>query len=93
MSPNAYLDKYGPAEKYNWMKFIDQIEVPTRIFFGEKELQSHPAFEGLADELQQHVWLRPGTDRGVDVVPAADHFYTACFEGVQDLVVRWLIHS
>lgn len=93
MTPVAYLDKYGPGEKYNWFHFVDQIQVPTRLFFGEKELQSHPAFEGLEDELQQHAWLQPGTDRGYEVVPSADHFYTACFEDLQDRVVRWLIHS
>jgi pimeloyl-ACP methyl ester carboxylesterase len=92
MTPNAYLDKYGPAEKYNWFKFVDQIQVPFRMFFGEKELQSHPAFEGLGDELQRYSWQQPETERGYEIVPSADHFYTACFEGLQDRVVRWLIH-
>lgn len=91
MSPMAYVDKYGPEEKYNWLRFIDKIEVPTRVLFGAKELQQDAAFEGLADDLSglSNRWRHIG----FDVVGQADHFYTSQFQAVDDLLTRWLIND
>ena len=88
MTPQCYLDKYGPAERFNWMHFIDRIRVPTLLLFGARELQDNPVFTGLQDELDQlqQRWL-PLT---IDIIPDADHFYTSRFSEVDQSLVSWL---
>ena len=88
MTPQCYIDKYGPEETYNWMHFIDKVEIPTLLIFGQKELDDDPAFEGVREELDQ---LRRGWNPlTIEEVEEADHFYTSKFETVDDLINRWL---
>ena len=88
MTPQCYLDKYGPAETYNWINFIEAVEIPTLMVFGQKELDDDPAFEGLRPELDD---LRNGWNSlTIEEVEEADHFYTSRFDVVDDLINRWL---
>lgn len=88
MTPQCYLDKYGPDETYNWMNFIDKVDIPTLLCFGQKELDDDPAFEGVREELEQ---LRRGWNPlTIEEIEEADHFYTSHFESVDDLITRWL---
>lgn len=88
MTPQCYIDKYGPEENYNWMNFIDKINVPTLLIFGQKELDDDPAFEGVREELDG---LRSGWNPlTVEEIDEADHFYTSKFDAVDDLMTRWL---
>ena len=89
MSPRCYLDKYGPEEKFNWLRFIDQISIPTLLLFGEKELALDPAFAGVAAELEP---LKKGWNPyTLETIAAADHFYTAQYAAVDEAVTRWLV--
>lgn len=88
MTPQAYLDKYGPAETFNWINFIDKVDVPTMMLFGQKELDDGPAFVGLRPELDE---LRKGWNPlTIEEVEGADHFYTSRFDAVDERLVRWL---
>lgn len=88
MTPQCYIDKYGPDETYNWINFIDKIDIPTLMVFGEKELNDDPAFQGVREELDE---LRKGWNPlTIEEVAEADHFYTSQYESVDDLVTRWL---
>jgi pimeloyl-ACP methyl ester carboxylesterase len=88
MTPQCYLDKYGPAETFNWISFVDKVDVPTLMLFGQKELDENPAFEGLRPELED---LRTGWNPlTIEEVEDADHFYTSRFDSVDDHLVRWL---
>lgn len=88
MTPRCYLDKYGPAETYDWMRFINQIEIPILLLFGEKELDDNPAFTGLRSELDD---LRNGWNPfTIEEIEGADHFYTSRFQPVDDIVTSWL---
>jgi len=88
MTPQCYLDKYGPEEKFNWSRFIGEISVPTLLLFGEKELAEDPAFTGVSEELEK---LKRGWNPlAIETIPAADHFYTSQFPAVDDVLVRWL---
>ena len=88
MTPQCYIDKYGPAETYNWMRFIDKVDTPTLLLFGERELDDDPAFEGVRDELNQlqSSWSAPT----VIEIPEADHFYSAKFDEVDMTIKKWL---
>ena len=88
MSPQGYLDKYGPAESFNWLNFIDRIEIPTLMLFGERELNENVAFEGLRDDL---ALLTAGWNSlTIQEIEEADHFYTSRFNEVGENILRWL---
>ena len=88
MAPRCYIEKYGPLETYNWIRFIDQVSIPTLLLFGQKELDDDPAFEGLREELTT---LRNGWNPlTIEEIEAADHFYTSRFEVVDNVISRWL---
>ena len=88
MCPQGYLDKYGPGESFNWLDFIDRIEIPTLMLFGEKELNDNVAFEGLRDDLEL---LKSGWNPlAIHEIEDADHFYTSRFSEVGENIVRWL---
>ncbi|MFK7768901.1 MAG: alpha/beta hydrolase [Mariniblastus sp.] len=88
MTPQCYVEKYGPAETYNWMRFIKKVETPALLVFGQKELDGDPAFDGVRGELNT---LRSGWNSlTIEEIEEADHFYTSKFEMVDDVVTRWL---
>lgn len=89
MTPQCYLDKYGAEEKFNWLRFINQVKIPTLLLFGEKELAMDPAFAGVAADLEP---LKRGWNPYmIETIAAADHFYTAQYEAVDEAVTRWLV--
>ena len=88
MSPQGYLDKYGPTEAFNWLDFIDRIEIPTLMLFGEKELNENVAFEGLRDNLA--LLSAEWNSLTIQEIDDADHFYTSRFNEVGENIVRWL---
>ncbi|HZL91724.1 MAG TPA: alpha/beta hydrolase [Pirellulaceae bacterium] len=89
ISAGSYLDKYGPAERYNIYPLLDRLPCPALFTFGSKELASGGVpFAGLVELVQQ---AKPeGGPIDLEVVPDADHVYS----GVQaDLIQRieaWL---
>jgi pimeloyl-ACP methyl ester carboxylesterase len=88
MTPQCYVDKYGPAESFNWLSFIDRVDVPTLLLFGQKELDNDLAFVGIRPQLEElnQAW----NSFTIGEVPEADHFYTAKFSDVDEQLVRWL---
>lgn len=88
MAAQAYLDKYGPDNRFDWLGFCDRIELPTLVLFGELELNENPAFEGLREELQLR--LRGHAVIEWEEVPRADHFYSASGLAASDRLVKWL---
>src|SRR6185436_4552568 len=40
ISGASYIDKYGPAERYNILSFAHQLKVPALFTYGSKELES-----------------------------------------------------
>ena len=86
MSANAYLKKYGDGDRYNWLNFKDQIEIPVLAVFGEIEMQENPAFAAMKFDLQ-HL-EQPHFD--VQYIEHADHFYSACFRAAGQCLIQWL---
>ncbi|MCA9267669.1 MAG: hypothetical protein KDA41_04335, partial [Planctomycetales bacterium] len=73
ISAASYVDKYGPAARYDVLKFAPQIDVPALYVFGAQEVASaNPAFTGLDAALA----AAPGANRRVETIAGADHFYT-----------------
>ena len=86
----SYLDKYGPEERYNLLRFVDQITVPTLFVYGEQELATGgTAFAGLPTALIERTTAEH--DFTVDEIPDADHFYTGCYPQLAQAITAWVI--
>ena len=86
---NAYVDKYGPAERYNILKFADQVPCPALFTYGSKELdQGGIAFAGLPDALRA---LAGSDGRQIAVIDAADHMYSGVTEKLAAEITQWVV--
>ena len=83
----GYLEKYGPEERYNFLKFVARVPCRTLVTFGSIELENNIAFRG-SPELLAPIAAR--TDVKVEVIENADHFYSQARDIVVELVTSWL---
>ena len=86
MSANAYLKKYGDGDRYNWLQYMDRIEIPVLAAFGEIEMKENPAFVEMTNDLNSIT--QPNFS--IQYVNNADHFYSACFREASDCLLNWL---
>jgi hypothetical protein len=84
----GYLEKYGPDERYNYLRFVGGLPCPALVTLGEVEVANNMAFAGAPEELTRLAARRPGLR--VEVVSAADHFYTGAREALAERVEAWL---
>lgn len=88
MMAQSYLDKYGPDSRFDWASFIDRVSTPVLMTFGQRELEEHPAFEGV-ESLVRDVEQRQA-NIAFAKIDHADHFYVACFDGLWLSIENWL---
>jgi pimeloyl-ACP methyl ester carboxylesterase len=85
----GYIDKYGPAERYNILKFAAELTCPALFTYGSKELEhGGVAFAGLPEALLE---LPDSQRRTVEVIEGADHFYTGVSDRLASTIVNWLV--
>ena len=89
MAADAYLEKYGPENKYDWIGFAERIELPTLLVYGERELNENPAFADLRLDLES--LARSHSQFEIEVVEEADHFYSGRIQAAGEVVRNWLI--
>lgn len=83
----GYVEKYGPAERYNIVNYVPQLECPALFVYGGRELETGPSFAGMPDTLRG----LPGMGkREIVVVPDADHNYTGAYRDLGEVVSGWL---
>ncbi len=80
LTAQVFLDKYGPDEKYDVVKLLPNVKVPTLVTIGDLEgvergqSNSLMGFAGLAAELEK---LSAEFDHlSYASIPNGDHFYT-----------------
>lgn len=88
VSAASYVDKYGPDERYNILKYVAAIACPMFFSFGTIELRRGSAFQGLPEELNQLACQ--SADVKVAVIAGADHFYTATRTELAAQIESWL---
>src|SRR5436190_14727245 len=89
ISGSSYIDKYGPAERYNILSFAGQVAVPALFTYGSKELESGGiAFAGLPEALLKLPEKRGRID--VEVVKGADHNYSGCGQALGAAMSQWI---
>lgn len=89
IAARSYVDKYGPGERYNFLRFAPQIQRPTLFTYGALELQRAPeTFAGVEDSIRK----LPGADPWFDFrsIPRANHFYTEGVETLGEEIIDWL---
>jgi len=85
----SFIDKYGPEERYNILKFVDQVHCPVLATYGQLEVDSGGiAFAGMPDA----VLARRRADQSLHTVtiPGADHVYSKQYEPLTTAIVHWL---
>jgi len=92
-SAQTYLDKYGPAERYDIFKHLPNVTVPMLITFGGEEGATPQSSDwismgGVADALAKLAEQQANlTFRLID---GADHFYTGKVPELWAAAQRWL---
>jgi pimeloyl-ACP methyl ester carboxylesterase len=89
ITASGYIDKYGPAERYNILRFADKVSCPAVYLYGGKELtHGGIAFAGMPEALGA---LPHAEHRDVAIVEGADHFYAGLAEQLTDQIEQWLV--
>ena len=88
VSAAGYVDKYGPAERYNILTHVTKVACPILFTFGTIELRRGSAFQGLPEELND--LAAHGVDLKVAVIAGADHFYTSARGELAAQLAAWL---
>ena len=88
MCAEAYWDKYGPKDRYDWMRIADQISVPTLLMFGERELKDNAAFDGLWQQAEQAVGAL--ANYSLLEIASANHFYAGVHHRASEAMIDWL---
>ncbi len=74
ISAAGYLEKYGPDERYNYLRFLAGVRCPVLVTLGTLEMENNMAFRGAAEAIaavrERHA------DLAVSVIAGGDHFYT-----------------
>ncbi|MGC3970247.1 MAG: hypothetical protein QM775_23830 [Pirellulales bacterium] len=89
ITAESYLDKYGPAERYNLLRMIDRLPLPTLFTFGSQEVLQGIAFREFPDELQK-LDVGNGAPFKTAVIGGGDHHYTGVQGVLLDTIERWL---
>ena len=82
----GYVEKYGPDERYNYLRFAAGVRVPTLFTFGSVEAANNMAFRAAAEAVA-------GLGRAnlaVATIDGADHFYTGVRPALLDRIAAWL---
>lgn len=88
MTAGAYHDKYGTNDRYDWIRFADQVDVPTFLMFGERELRDNAAFHGLMEHAKAIAQRLPNFE--LAVIESANHFYAGVHWRAADAMQAWL---
>lgn len=82
----GYAEKYGPDERYNFLRFLKSVRGPALITLGELEVAGNMAFRGAAKAIMD---LKQSTV-SVVTIAAADHFYSQARDALITEIDTWL---
>ena len=90
VTARGYLDKYGPAERYNVLKHLPAISCPTLVTFGSVEVQTNVAFRGMPEAVEALPAPDAGAPRSLALLAGADHFYSGTRTELAARIESWL---
>ncbi|MFO0817745.1 MAG: hypothetical protein U1A77_07385 [Pirellulales bacterium] len=84
----GYVEKYGPAERYNIVPLVSRIQCPLLFAYGQLELEGGGiAFAGVPEAIRQAA--RPEQPLEIVEIAAADHNYTRCAAPLAEKLQAW----
>jgi pimeloyl-ACP methyl ester carboxylesterase len=86
----GYIEKYGPAERYNILQYVPQLPCPALFVYGSRELEGSISFAGMPDALRS---LPGDAPREIAVIPDADHNYTGVQPALATTVGEWVVKT
>jgi hypothetical protein len=84
----GYVEKYGPEERYNYLRLARTLTCPTLVTLGSQEMENNMAFQGAA-EAAAELAVR-NRHLHVETIAGADHFYTGRRKELVERVEAWL---
>lgn len=88
ISAGSYIDKYGPEERYDILRFAGRVRTPMLFAYGELELErGGVAFAGLPAAIRQQLAKEQCE---IVTVSGADHLYTGVTAGLVVQIQNWL---
>ena len=91
ITAEGYVEKYGPEERYNFLRYLDRLPYPTLFTFGSVEVADNVAFQALPESVEEHL-AQSGRGR-VEVIEGANHFYYGLHGVLIRCVEDWLVES
>lgn len=88
IAAGGYVEKYGPDERYNYLKFVTGVPCPVLVTLGSKEVAGNMAFRNTPEELTALRGRQPRLR--VAVIDGADHFYTGVRGALAGSLESWL---
>lgn len=88
ITAGGYLEKYGPDERYNYLRFLAGVTCPTLLTLGSVEVEKSMAFRGTPEAVREWIVKRPHL--AVETITGADHFYNGCREALAACLESWL---
>jgi pimeloyl-ACP methyl ester carboxylesterase len=88
VTAEVFIQKYGPEETYDILKYIPSVQCPLLIMVGTEEAQTMMAFQGLPPLLEKLAGAMDNVTFAA--IPGADHAYTHQRDYVWGEVSRWL---
>jgi alpha-beta hydrolase superfamily lysophospholipase len=82
----GYVEKYGPDERYNYLRFLGAVRCPVLLTLGTVEAASNMAFRGAAEAVTK-LGQRQVT---VAMIAGGDHFYTGVRDELIAKVEAWI---
>jgi pimeloyl-ACP methyl ester carboxylesterase len=83
----GFIDRYGPAERYNILRLLGKLRSPTLITYGSTEVLAHDAFRGMPEAVEAFVTEQNRLQTAV--IAGADHQYTGCYDVLAARIHKW----
>jgi len=84
----GYVEKYGPDERYSFLKLLPSVPCPALLMLGELEVAGNMAFQGLPEAIGAIADRCVGV--AVRTIAGADHFYTGMRGDLVRCIEEWL---
>ena len=88
ISAAAYRDKYGPEDRYNWLRYAHRLDSPVLLIFGELELDQNAAFIGILDDFEKLELCQAQFE--IKKIAGADHFYAGRQSDLIVAIIDWI---
>lgn len=88
ITAGGYLEKYGPEERYNYLRFAASVPCPALVTLGSVEAANHVAFRDAAQALAELAGKY--RNLSVETIAGADHFYNGVRDVLASRLEAWL---